>query len=75
MQTKKNIDDTLPAFPCVRESVFEGMTLRDYFAAAALSGLASDDGLTHEQAAQHAYDHADAMVLARQPADKDKVDT
>ena len=45
----------------------EGMTLRDYFAAAALQGLIStpDTGGSPGEFAKSAYDYADAMLEAR----------
>jgi len=48
----------------------EGMTLRDYFAAQAMSGMYAAfkhwpwDG-QHEEVAKHAYQAADAMLTAR----------
>jgi len=44
-----------------------GMTLRDYFAAAALQGLLSDSntGGSDSQFAESAYAYADAMLKAR----------
>ena len=44
-----------------------GMTLRDYFAAAALQGiLANGGGSWDEHDAKHAYLCADAMIKARE---------
>ncbi len=46
-----------------------GMSLRDYFAAAALQGFCADQNLTSwttEQTAKHAYAYADALLKARQ---------
>ncbi len=53
----------------------EGMMLRDYFAAAALSGICAQgdygkhpkhkDGTWAASMAAHAYDYADAMMEAR----------
>lgn len=46
-----------------------GMTIRDYFAAAALTGLlANVDGTAgmYKTAAFDAYEHADAMIEARE---------
>ena len=53
----------------------EGMTLRDYFAAAALAGLIADrqygyggdlkEPRNHHYVAMHAYAFADAMLAAR----------
>lgn len=61
-----------PAFPTENERQtgansyhYEGMTLRDYFAAKALTVIymdADDD----EHAAQRAYELADAMLKARE---------
>lgn len=43
-----------------------GMTMRDYFAAKALQGLASQPGCpTYEYEAMAAYKYADAMLKAR----------
>jgi hypothetical protein len=64
-----------PAFPVVppSESVFfSGMSLRDYFAAAAMTGLcASFDGPCLDDAfvsgvSRRAFDVADAMLAARE---------
>ena len=45
----------------------QGMTLRDYFAAAALQGLLADGGgSSWENDAQAAYKAADAMLAARE---------
>jgi hypothetical protein len=60
-----------PAFPTWIESdsVAHGMTLRDYFAAAALTGLLSDLHriISHpETFADDAYQIADAMMKARE---------
>jgi hypothetical protein len=60
---------TIKAFPITlqNEGINLGMDLRDYFAAAAMQGLYSDDTLditTHE-AAIYAYEIADAMMEAR----------
>jgi hypothetical protein len=60
-----------PAFPTwSAKDVVQGMTLRDYFAAAALSGLLSDperDGSSKEYA-YDAYHIADTMMEARDVA-------
>jgi hypothetical protein len=43
-----------------------GMTLRDYFAAAALQGLLANGCYgSCDSAANHAYGYADAMIKAR----------
>jgi hypothetical protein len=59
-----------PAFPVAfkwgRElSQYNGMTLRDYFAARAMQALIDNDGLFSEIPAQ-AYALADAMMKARE---------
>ncbi len=78
------INDGGPAFPLSRESSisknYEGMTLRDYFAAKALQGLCANPGgpfqacdqsgwrivnCTFDQIADEAYGMADAMLTAR----------
>ena len=53
---------------------FPGMTLRDYFAAAAMQGmLASPDGDRHiERYAASAYQIADAMLAAREAKEESK---
>jgi len=63
-----NKPDNPPAFPSTAGG---GMTLRDYFAATALAGLATAfagdlDGRKSELAEQ-AYELADAMLEARAP--------
>jgi hypothetical protein len=45
---------------------FEGMTLRDYFAAKAMQALISIDGGTLEKDAEAAYKMANAMLKARE---------
>lgn len=61
-----------PAFPnkgsCAKNDPTEGMTLRDYFAAAALQGMCADKELRqHEdECAERAYHMADALLAARQ---------
>lgn len=60
-----------PAFPCdSREAQdFAGMSLRDYFAAAALGGMMADPkaprAVDPSLYAQQAYMMADAMLRAR----------
>ena len=71
----KPTDDGGPAFPCVEratsdgEFVGSGMTLRDYFAAAALTGVLgrpeSERSSIYAEAAEVAYRYADAMLAAR----------
>lgn len=66
-----NKQDT-PAFPFVADCdeskpnqlLNTGMSLRDYFAAAALTGLISK-GLTIHSSVQYAYEAADLMLLKR----------
>ena len=64
-----------PAFPChpgIENPIYDGMTLRDYFAAKAMQGiLASNTEHEHEDAhifdaiAEASYRQADAMLEAR----------
>ena len=61
-----------PAFPIVYQHAdgspdwIDGMTLRDYFAAAALQGLlAESEWPSVEGAASAAYQYADAMLAER----------
>ena len=72
-------EDGGPAYPVIgapgASQDYQGMTLRDYFAGEALAGMLAnkrfhifgDDGdtLADEQAAQNAYDFADAMIAER----------
>ena len=63
---------SLPAFP--NEGFngwgepFQGMTLRDYFAAKAMQAMVSvpDVDMSHESYADWAYRQADAMLKARE---------
>ena len=63
------IKDGGPAFPVPNledDPSFNGMTLRDYFAAKAMQALiASTEGFTSDQYAKAAYEMADAMLKAR----------
>lgn len=71
------INDGGPAFPIENPrqlengelfKQFPGMTLRDWFAGRALTGMtASPDfyGDSWDKIAAHAYDAADAMIVAR----------
>lgn len=60
-----------PAFPywnCA-ENTTGGMSLRDYFAAAALQGILAKPELyrpSHAKAAGYAFSQADAMLAARE---------
>jgi len=65
------INDGGPAFPRTgwdgHTSPQSGMSLRDYFAAAALQGLLADGGGSSWEAdAIYAYKIADAMLKARE---------
>jgi hypothetical protein len=71
------INDGGPAFPCVYYSepigsigpqltIKGGMTMRDYFAAAALHGNLIEPTANNEQFAKWAYSLADAMLKARE---------
>ena len=66
--TKESINDGGPAYPTpagVQHN--DGMTLRDYFAAAALQGLiANGECPTWDDDAKAAYAAADAMLKARE---------
>jgi hypothetical protein len=56
----------IPAFPNMNAAIqFQGMTLRDYFAAKAMQALIDNDGLFSEIPTQ-AYEIADAMMKARE---------
>lgn len=84
MNTNQPNDDSGPAFPYTTKSkdqfpdgtVIErtignsGMTLRDYFAAAAMQGILMNYttekfGATESEVAKYAYRYADAMLAAR----------
>ena len=65
------IKDGGPAFPTMNSHQngpntyhFEGMTLRDYFAAKAMQNYMGDD-CTPDAIAKAAYEMADAMLRAR----------
>ena len=66
-----NTENGGPAFPChpgVENSIYDGMTLRDYFAAKAMQGMIGSKayiGMTAEGIARSAYAMADAMLEAR----------
>jgi hypothetical protein len=64
---KETINDGGPAFPTpagVQHN--DGMTLRDYFAAAALQGLMASRNFLDEYDGQYVYEIADAMLKARE---------
>ena len=60
-----------PAFPChpgIENPIYDGMTLRDYFAAKAMQSLileVSDWKYMPNEIANFAYAQADAMLKAR----------
>jgi hypothetical protein len=63
------MDKDIPAFPVPFKwtpdlKQYNGMTLRDYFAAKAMQALIDNDGLFSEIPTQ-AYELADAMMKAR----------
>jgi hypothetical protein len=63
----------IPAFPVPYENYHEGMTLRDYFAAAVLNGLFSRESTKTDREekvliADFAYDMADRMIKVREEA-------
>jgi hypothetical protein len=60
-----------PAFPAHTIAMHEGMTLRDYFAAKAMQGilaatLTPNTVWSQDEAAETAYNVADAMLKARE---------
>ena len=62
-----------PAFPCEKQTNWTsaGMTLRDYFAAKAMQGiltatLTPNTVWSQDEAAETAYNVADALLKARQ---------
>jgi hypothetical protein len=63
------INDGGPAFPTMDPNEhyrLMGMTLRDYFAAAALKGILADGGgASWDDDAKNAFKAADAMLKAR----------
>ena len=64
-----NINDGGPAFPVAVDKILvsEGMSLRDWFAGQALSGLCSGSlPFCPDQVSATAYAYADAMIKARE---------
>ena len=68
----ENRDNGGPAFPIPglhNDADFNGMSLRDYFAAKAMQAAATNpvgaEGFTFEERAAWAYAQADAMLEAR----------
>ena len=77
----KQIDDGGAAFPIPNtyhtngqiQYGQDGMTLRDYFAAAALQGVICHNGcgaLTDEDSSRIAYEYADEMIKVRKGGDQ-----
>ena len=69
--TYQPINDGGPAFPLQSigpefQPGYSGMTLRDYFAAAALQGLMSNQYQVDDPYPIYAYRIADAMLKARE---------
>jgi len=67
---KTQTDNGGAAFPPMTyDSIMQGMTLRDYFAAAALQGICANlhctPEVTFKEVSLRAYDQADAMLAAR----------
>lgn len=54
-----------PAFPAHTISMYEGMTLRDYFAAKAMQGILAGNSTKVHEIAQASYIVADAMLKER----------
>ena len=60
----------IPAFPVAFKwgedfKEYNGMTLRDYFAAKAMQGICARVHWSYSGAAKDAYEYADAMLEAR----------
>ena len=60
----KHVNTGGPAFPPSNPGYAHGMTLRDYFAAKAMSEITWGNG--YDYAAKQAYLMADAMLKARE---------
>jgi hypothetical protein len=60
------INDGGLAYPIPSLAVSSGMTLRDYFAAAALQGNLIEPTASNDDVAKWAYSLADAMLKARE---------
>jgi hypothetical protein len=62
-----NTNNGGPAFPCDEWQLpSPGMTLRDWFAGQALTGLLMANYQVDDVVAREAYDAADAMLAARE---------
>jgi len=74
MDVFKDMDLDQPAFPTWRSNkdMKEGMTLRDYFAAAAMQGLLSSEHFrgAYKLAVEDAYRAADEMLSQREKTDE-----
>ena len=60
--------DNTQAFPVPQSVRYEGMTMRDYFAAKALQGMLAENGggaLHNDDLAKFSYAIADSMMEAR----------
>jgi hypothetical protein len=61
-----------PAFPChpgIENPLYDGMTLRDFFAIKALQGICASGSASewsNDRLSAEAYEIADAMLKARQ---------
>lgn len=73
MKTTNNPPENPPAFPTdaqrsLKHDHYEGMTLRDYFAAKAMQALVRDEPAASDFSplAKISYTVADAMLMARQ---------
>ena len=61
------INDGGPAFPRPMVAAAPGMTLRDWFAGQALAGMVKNYSIKEAKLlARHCYEHADAMLEARE---------
>ena len=59
-----------PAFPT--GTAYQGMTLRDYFAAKAMQGIVANpnaQGMSYREISDRAFAQADAMLKAREKND------
>lgn len=70
MRGRNDTNDGGQAFPVPPDTstpVIKGMSLRDYFAAAALNGMIASQRICvdHADAARDAYCYADAMITER----------
>lgn len=62
----KNVNkNRMTAFPIQSNVMYQGMQLRDFFAAMAMSTLCVNTGLDYEAVATSAYRLADAMMEER----------